>query len=112
MNTKPLLYKMQFSSELSSMIQYILCCWLLHIILTRAIDIDRMIERMKAIPLEDFLSPFCSTDHQRSLDPLRLLCCQLVCKHGSIPTPLEPGRTTHNQQVLKRDSDTVDVQYI
>lgn len=60
MNTKPLLYSMQLSSELSSMIQCILCCWLLRIIITREIDRDGEIrrERMKAIPPEGFLSFF------------------------------------------------------
>lgn len=102
---------MQLSSELSSMIQCIQCCCLLRIIITRKIDRDREIqrERMKAIPPEGFLSFFCSTDHQRSLAPLCLLCCQLVCKNGSTPTLLEPGRATHNQQALELARNTVDV---
>lgn len=60
MNTKPLLYGMQLSSELSFMIQCILCCRLLRIIITREIDRDRAVqrERMKAIPPEGLLSFF------------------------------------------------------
>lgn len=93
------------------MIQCIQCCCVLRIIITRKIDRDREIqrERMKAIPPEGFLSFFCSTDHQRSLAPLCLLCCQLVCKNGSTPTLLEPGRATHNQQALELARNTVDV---
>lgn len=51
---------MQLSSELSSVIQCILCCWLLRIIIMREIDRDRKIKRgrMKAVPPEDFLSFF------------------------------------------------------
>lgn len=51
-NTKPLLCGMQLSSELSSVIQCILCCWLLRIIIMREIDRDRKIKRgrMKAVP--------------------------------------------------------------
>lgn len=51
---------MQLSSELSSVIQCILCCWLLRIIIMREIDRDRKIKRgrMKAVPPQRTFSLF------------------------------------------------------
>lgn len=89
------------------MIQSILCYWLLRIIITRETDRDR--EKGWKPFLQRAFSRFCSTDHQRSLAPLCLVCCQLVCKHGSKPTPLEPGRATHNQEALQTARHLVDV---
>jgi len=90
MSTKLLLYGMKLTSELST-IQCTQCCGLLCIVITSGTDRDGEIQResMKAIPFS-----------WRSLAPLCLHCCQSASKYGSIPTPLEPCRATHNQQAL------------